>query len=66
MTIPQNVSVKKVVALVNALAKLHNFCIGESNVQERVPRVFERDIFHMMNADARYVGMGRGSDDDQQ
>ena len=28
--------------------------------------MFERDIFHMMNADAGYVGMGRGSDDDQQ
>jgi hypothetical protein len=66
MAIPRNVSVKKVVALVNALAKLHNFCIGESNVPERVPQVFERDMFHMMNADAGYVGMGSGSDDQQQ
>jgi hypothetical protein len=64
MAIPLSISVKKVVALVNALAKLHNFCIGESNVPERVPRIFDRDMFHMMNADAGYVGMG--CDDQQQ
>ena len=63
MAIPQNIGIKKVVALVNALAKLHNFCIGESNVPERVPRIFDRDMFHMMNADAGYVGL---SNDDQQ
>ena len=64
MAIPQHVGVRKVVALVNALAKLHNFCIGESNVPERVPRMIDRDMFHMMSADTGYVGMG--SDDQQQ
>jgi hypothetical protein len=29
--------VSKVVALVIALAKIHNFCIGKSNVTERLP-----------------------------
>ncbi len=37
MAIPRNIGVSKVVALVVALAKLHNFCIGESNVHERLP-----------------------------
>ena len=55
---------KKVVVHVNAMAKLHNFCVGESNISERVPRMFDRDMFHMMNADAGYVGMG--SNDQQQ
>ena len=29
MAVPNGVSVKKTIALVNALAKLHNFCINE-------------------------------------
>ncbi len=48
----QRWGILRMVALVNALAKLHNFRVGESNVPERVPRVFERDMFHMMNVDA--------------
>jgi hypothetical protein len=33
---PLNVSIKRTIALVNALAKLHNFCIDRGDVQ--VPR----------------------------
>lgn len=32
MAMPCNISIMKVIALVNALAKLHNFCIDESKV----------------------------------
>ena len=64
MAMPRNVGVAKIVALVVALAKLHNFCIGESNVPERVPQVLDRDRLHMMNDDSGYVGLG--NDDPQQ
>ena len=37
MAMPRNIAVPKVVALVIALAKIHNFCIGESNVPEHLP-----------------------------
>ena len=52
MAMPRNIWVAKVVAHVIALAKLHNFCIEETNVQERVPPMLDRDRFYMMNADS--------------
>jgi hypothetical protein len=55
MAIPQNISVRRVVALVVALAKLHNFCIDESDIPVRVPQTYHRDRFHMMNSDSGYV-----------
>ena len=61
---PRNLSVRRVVALVVALAKLHNFCIDESDIPERVPQTFYRDRFHMMNADSGYVMLQ--TDDRQQ
>ena len=32
MAMPQNISLVKVIGMVNALAKLHNFCLGESSL----------------------------------
>ena len=64
MAMPWNLSVTKVVALVIALAKLHNFCIGESDVVLPVLQVFDRDRYHMMNQCGRYVGLR--NDDPQQ
>lgn len=64
MAMPRNLSVRRVVALVVALAKLHNFCIDESDIPERVPQTFYRDRFHMMNADSGYVLLR--TDDPQQ
>ncbi len=64
MAMPRNIAVPKVVALVIALAKIHNFCIGESNVPERLPRMYDRDRFHVMNSDGGYVTLQR--DDPQQ
>ena len=57
MAIPRNIRVPKTVALVIALAKLHNFCIQESNIPERMPQTYDRDRFHMMNANSGYVGL---------
>ena len=59
MAISQNIGVKKVVALVIALAKLHNFCIDESNIPERIPQTYHRDRYNIMNADDGYVGLSR-------
>jgi hypothetical protein len=64
MAIPRNISVMKTVSLVIALAKLHNFCIGESNIPERVPQLYDKDRFHIINADGGYVGLE--IDDEQQ
>ena len=64
MAMPRNLSVKTVVALVIACAKLHNFCIGETNIQEQIPQMLDRDRFLMMNAHSGYVGPH--NDDPQQ
>jgi hypothetical protein len=64
MTIPRNILVSKVVALVIALAKRHNFCIGESNATKGLPRMYDRDRFHVMNANGGYVCLS--NDDPQQ
>jgi hypothetical protein len=34
VAMPRNLSVQRIIALVIALAKLHNFCITESNIPE--------------------------------
>ena len=59
MAMPRNLSVAKVVCMVIALAKLHNFCIGESDAPERraIPQLLDRDRNHMMNASTGYVGL---------
>jgi hypothetical protein len=36
MAIPQNISAKKTIAIVNCLAKLHNFCITEVDLIDEV------------------------------
>jgi len=57
MAMPRNLSVVKICALVVALARLHNFCIGQSNIPERVPAVLDRDRSHMMNDTSGYVSL---------
>ena len=54
---PWNVTVTKVVAMVIVLAKLHNFCIGESDTLACVLQVLDRDRYHMMNVCGGYVGL---------
>ena len=64
MAMPRNFGVSKVVALVISLAKLHNFCIGESNIPEHLPRMYDKDRLHMMNSDGGYILLC--NDDSQQ
>ena len=45
-TAKRNLMVVKVVAMVNALVKLHNFCIDESNIPEKF-RLFSTMIINM-------------------
>jgi hypothetical protein len=54
---PQNLSISKIVALVNVLAKLHNFCINDMDNHQRVPAMLNIDCNHMMNCLAGYVGL---------
>jgi hypothetical protein len=51
---PQNITIKKVIALVNALAKLHNFCIdqqdkGYMDEDEEMEQSTIVDTFHLTN-----------------
>ena len=64
MAMPRNIGVLKVVALVIALAKIHNFCIKESNVRKRIPGMYERERLHVMNSEEGYISLG--TDDCQQ
>ena len=38
MAMPQNFSVTKIAALIITSTKIHNFCRGESNIQESTPQ----------------------------
>ena len=55
---------KKIVTLVIACAKLHNFYIGETNIHEQIWQNLDRDRLHMMNVCGGYVGLR--NDDPQQ
>ena len=55
MAMPRKLSISKIVGLVNALAKLHNFCIDETD--SLVPSIHDRDHFYMMNNCHGYVGV---------
>lgn len=50
-----NVTIVKVVALVNALAKLHNFCI---DIQDRIG--FDEQILDSMPVDTHHLRSNRG------
>ena len=54
---PRNISVRRVIAMVNALMKLHNYCINDSDPFEHMPQILARDVSHIMNKDDGYVEM---------
>jgi hypothetical protein len=54
---PKNVSIKRVIATVNALAKLHNFCINQTCLSDDIPQSLEKDSCFMMNKDDGYIDM---------
>ena len=55
IAMPRNLSLKKINAIINALAKLHNFCMEESEILEDVPQALARDTNHVMNNHNGYV-----------
>ena len=61
--IPHNISIAKMIALVYALAKLHNFCIDEEEKDDNVlgdytvPDVMQNDEDYMMMQDQGYIPM---------
>ena len=46
---PRNILVKKIVATVVALAKLHNFGIEQSDISDDVPHSLNKDENYIMN-----------------
>eukprot|EP00804_Cyclotella_cryptica_P003177 CCRYP_013780-RA/>CCRYP_013780-RA protein AED:0.21 eAED:0.16 QI:0/0/0/1/1/1/2/0/414 len=60
MAMPRNLSIKKIIAMVNALAKLHNFCIDEHDIPERA---LAGDMNNIVNHDQGYVEMSSCGDE---
>ena len=63
MAMPRKLTIAKIVAMVNALAKLHNFCIDEADTV--VPPIHDRDHFFMMNNSHGYVGGNNNNTSDE-
>lgn len=58
MAMPKNISIKKTILLVNALARLHNFCINELPIDnQNIPEQLNVDNVNMMNNNDGYVTM---------
>jgi len=58
MAITKNISIKKTILLVNALARLHNFCINELPIDDQeIPEELNVDTVNMMNNVEGYVSM---------
>ncbi len=57
MTMPKKLTIKKVIILVNVLARLHNFCISESTEGEEntIPELLDIDTFNIINHSDGYV-----------
>ena len=55
--IPMGITIQKTVALVNALAKLHNYCIDRKDGTERVCDATAEDLTNITTSEAGYVLM---------
>jgi hypothetical protein len=57
MAMPKKLTIKKIILLVNVLARLHNFCIGElpDNEENNIPVELDVDTLNIMNQAAGYV-----------
>jgi hypothetical protein len=53
--IPSNISLKKSIALVHALAWMHNFCINQQLENEEVPETTATDMYTLMTNVNGYV-----------
>ncbi len=52
---PCNLSIQKIIAIINALAKLHNFCVNESNLPEDILESLDNATNYIMNHPQGYV-----------
>jgi hypothetical protein len=58
MAMPKGLSIKKIILLVNVLARLHNFCINELPIDDQgIPEELNADTVNMMNDNDGYVTM---------
>ncbi len=60
MAMPKGLSIVRIIALVNALAKLHNFCIGEVSTGRESAAILQHlsvDTLNIMNNEDGYVPM---------
>ena len=64
MAMPKGLSIPRIIALVNALAKLHNFCIDEKDGTQ-IPEQLNGDHLHMMNDCNGFVPMEPSADDQE-
>ena len=58
MAMPKGLSLKRIIAMVNALAKLHNFCIAEVDKGRESAALLQQlsvDTLHIMNHEDGYV-----------
>ncbi len=55
MAMPKGLSISQIIALVNCLAKLHNFCIDEVN--SSLLQSLNIDTAHIMNNEDSYMPM---------
>jgi hypothetical protein len=57
MAMPKKLSIKKIILLVNVLARLHNFCIGElpEDDANTIPEELDVDRLNIMNHADGYV-----------
>jgi hypothetical protein len=62
-SLPRGISIKKVIALVNASIKLHNFCIDQTDLSrvgggdEGTRESSADDMFNLMNDANRFVAL---------
>jgi hypothetical protein len=55
--IPHNLSIKKIIAIVNALARLCNFCINELDPFDVIPEPLARDTDNLINNSDGFVDL---------
>lgn len=62
---PKNITIRKTIALVNALVKLHNFCIDELvDMDDVVIESSPLDTYNIMNMQGGYVSLEESEDHD--
>ena len=64
MAMPKGLGIARIIALVNALAKLHNFCIGkdDSGCRSGLLQQLRVDTQHIMNSEDGFVPMEASRD----